>query len=262
MALKAKITKEEYTALAEVLQKEYHQQSNGGYALEVPVGLFDKSTVDEFRNNNITLKQKLEEYAAKQKELDGMVAKEDYEAIKAELQNRMDAEKIEKGNIDEVVKDRMSRAQSEFDERLGILTKDLEESKQLYSQLHTKFQQSEINAKLVTELNRVGKIRQGAEKDLLARATNVWRLNKDHKLVAYKPDGTEMFGKNAEPITIKEYCEDQLVEAAHCYESASGSNAFGDGDSSPSKRVESVDLEFNDVADILDEISSGEKLIM
>jgi len=262
MALKAKVTKEEYEALPEALKKEYHQQSNGGFALEIPVGLFDKSTVDEFRNNNISLKQKLEEYAARQKELDGMVAKEDYEALKSELQSRMDAEKIEKGNIDEVVRDRMSRAQSEFDERLGILSKDLESSKEKYGKLHNDFQQSEINAKLVTELNRVGKIRPGAEKDLLSRATNVWRLNNENKLVAYKLDGTEMFGRNAEPITIKEYCEDQLVDAAHCYESASGSNASGDGDSSPNTHVESVNLEFNDVADILDEISSGDKLIV
>ena len=53
MALKLKLTQEEFNALPEGLAPEYLVQSDGSYALDTPTGLVDKTKVDEFRNNNI-----------------------------------------------------------------------------------------------------------------------------------------------------------------------------------------------------------------
>ena len=259
--IEVKLTKDEWDGLSEALASEYTLQGDGNYTLNLPDGVVSKSRVDEFRNNNITLKKQLEEFQKRQLQIDNMVAKDDYDALKAELQSRLDKEQIDKGNIEEVVKDRMSRAQSEFTERQAILQRDLEDKQSKFEKLHSDFQNSEIQAKLVTELNRVGKIRTGAENDLLERARKVWRLNENNSLVAFKQDGTEMFGANAEPITVSEYCSDQLTDAAHCYEGASGTDAKGDGDSSPKKPAGIIPSDMGDVADILDDLGSG-KVVM
>lgn len=257
MALKAKLTQEEFNQLTEDLAGAYTQQTDGSFLLDVQ-GMVLKDRLDEFRNNNINYKKRIEEMEQKLAQVDKMVDKEEYDVLKKELEKRQEEEKLAKGNVEEVVRDRMARSKKEWEDRHKILQKDLDEKNQRYEKLHSDFQKTLIQKELVTELNRVGKIRQGAEADLLARAERIWRLDDNNQLVAFKPDGTEMFGKNAERISVQEYCQDQLTDAAHCYESASGTGATGDGDASPQKPAESI-ASSSDVTGDLEAIAKGDK---
>jgi len=182
-------------------------------------GAVDRDKLNEFRDNNIAQRKKIEELTdlwagvdMSPEEVKELVAKADQirsskakgsEEIEAELKTRTDRLKAEHAAAMKKVQDENAR----LDQGLTSLT---------------------IDQAAITAATKKG-LRASAIMDLTSRARMLFKLQ-DGRPTAYEGDGkTVRFGKDATPLEIPEWVETLTAEAPHLFEPSSGSGASGNG---------------------------------
>ncbi len=185
-------------------------------------GCVDVAQLNQFRTNNISLQKQKADLEAR---FDG-VDPEEARALKAQVaglsQDEL-KEVLKKGkNIDEVVAARTKTMQEDHVKQ--ITAKD-----QLLARTQTQLQDLLINQAVIEEATKVG-LKPTAQLDIATRARQTFKLDASGKVVGYESDGrTLAYGKDAQPLTVKEWVEKMRTEAPHCFEDSKGGGAGGDG---------------------------------
>ena len=192
-------------------------ERDGAFFLDAE-GVVDKSKVDEFRTNNLALKNQLAELNAK---FDGI----DPDAVKtlfAEKTKLEEQKLIKDGEVEKLVENRTKKI-------LGEMEKRASNAEQLASSLSAQLLEKEIERNVVEAGSKLG-LRASAIPDLKGRARNIFKIS-GGSIIAVDTDGkTPVFGRDGvTPLTFDEWVTRQVVEAPHLFESSAGGGAVGHG---------------------------------
>lgn len=207
-------------------------EKDGKFVLEVEgmVSAADlatmRSRLDDFRTNNVSLTEKLKLFDGKKVLTQEEV--EEFERLATQEQSIKDKKLIDSGKIDELLASRTEVMRSDFEAKIEALTKSLNETKEIASlhegRLGSVLVESEIGRLLSSSNNRPI---QGALGDIFARAGQTWKVNDTGKLVALKADGEQLYGSEANPLTMDEWLVQTVKDAPYLFEANQGSG--GDG---------------------------------
>lgn len=210
MALKFKYQKrEEIPAELSV----HYAEGDGAWLLDCD-GVVDKTKLDEFRQNNITLTRQLSEHKQRFDGIDPDAVREAMEA-KRKLD---EGELLKRGDLESVLQSRLTP----FEKR----AKDAESAA---SAANARLVELQINQGAVAAATKRGLV-PSAIADLTARARSAFRLVNGAP-VAVEADGqTPRVGKDGvSPMSLDEWTEGLMVEAPHLFEKNSGGGAAGSG---------------------------------
>lgn len=197
----------------------YSKHTDGKYYLEVE-GAVAKSKLDEFRDNNINLKQQLEEMTDKY----GNIDLEQYQKLLDQAAQDDGKKRITMDKVDEIVNERTTKMKEEYENQIN----------QLKGVVDT--QSSQLNGLLIDGAVRQAaaeaKVRSGAVDDVILRAKQTFRVV-DGKAVAHDSDGKVIYGKDGStPLSTSEWLTGLKKTADHLFEQSKGGGAGG-GDTKP-----------------------------
>ena len=195
-----------------------------------------KSSISEFRDNNIALQRKLEAAGGNEAEIkklqealktfEGL----DPEAAREAVNKIRDLEEknlIDAGKIDEVVNQRTERMRADFDGKTSAMQQSLEELKAQRDKLNSRLTEVVIDNELQKAVTGVAAVRQGAMTDVLSRGRHIWSLDENGepvpmqgKEIIYSKDGKQK-------ISMTEWAQSLLMDAPYLFESNSGGGANG-----------------------------------
>lgn len=176
--------------------RDFYEQKDGKFVLKVN-GVVPKAKLDEFRQENITLKQKLEE-------LDGMDLVADAKSGK----------KV-KETIEELAQKRVQTMKSTFETEKAELSTKL-----------TKKQQKLENL-LISDTVKAAAISAGVQEtaleDIIARVKSKFRVDEEDNVVPVDDIGDN----EGKPYTIRTYITDLKTKAPHLFKQSQGTGVFG-----------------------------------
>jgi hypothetical protein len=214
MALKFKFkTKDEIPAESQSLYVE----RDGGWMLDVD-GVVDKSKLDEFRSNNITLSNQL---AEQKKRFEG-IDPDEVRKLAEDKRKLEEAQQLKGGEVEKVVESRLKTAKTEWDKQFIAVTSERDS-------LNARLTAIQIDQGVITVATKKG-LRPTAIPDITARARIVFKLV-DGAPRAYEADGqTVRVGKDGiTPMTLDEWVDQQVADAPHLFENNSGGGAASNG---------------------------------
>jgi len=200
--------------LDEGIQKLYSKHSDGKYYLDVD-GAVAKTKVDEFRDNNISLKQELEKMTDKF----GNIDLEKYQELmdKAALDDGKKRITMEK--VDDIVAERTTKMKEEHQNQVNALTNN---NTTLSGQLDSLLIDGAVRNAAVE-----AKVRPGALEDVVLRAKTTFKVV-DGKAVAHDDKGNVIYGKDGtNPLNPTEWLGGLKTSADHLFEQSKGGGAGG-----------------------------------
>lgn len=206
MKLKFKIAK--LDEVAETVRSLYRQEGDS-YVLDVD-GAVDRSRLDEFRENNITLQKQLD----KLKDVDPAKYRE-----LMELDRKVrEKELIEKGDLDGLVNSRTAAMRDELTSKLSAAETQLQAANQQLAVLM-------IDNAVREHASKIGVLPTAVD-DVILRARALYSM-KDGVAVPEK-DGKVIFGKDGStPMPIGEWVVGLKKAAPHLFQMSSGGGASG-----------------------------------
>lgn len=189
-----------------------YRERDGKFTLDVD-GMVPRSRLDEFRENNISLKQQIEDLV---KKFDG-IDPEEARKLAERAQKERDRRLIDAGKVDEVVGERTAAMKADFDARLKAAG---DENAKLTGQLEGLL----IDSALRESATKVG-VRSAAIEDVLLRGRRVFRLvdGKATPMEGERP----VYGKGGDLMTIDEWVGGLAAAAPHLFEPSKGGGAQG-----------------------------------
>jgi len=186
-----------------------------------------KTRLDDFRTNNITLTEKLKAFDGKkvlsQEEVD------EFARLHEQEQSIKDKKLIDSGKLDELLANRTEKMRADFEAQIESLNKSLAASKEIAGlhegRLSTVLVESEVGRVLSKSGNRPI---QGALDDIYTRAGKTWKVNDKGSLVALDATGQQVYGTEANPLTVDEWLVQTVKDAPYLFEANKGTG--GDGD--------------------------------
>lgn len=206
MALAFRIAKIE--DVAEAFRSLYVKTENGSYVLEVD-GAVPKERLDEFRQKNIDLLKEADKY----KDLNP----EKYAELMELQRKREEKELLDKGEIDTVIANRVAAMKTEYEGKLGEVTK-------ANSQMNRQLESLLIDNTVRVAAGKTG-VRPEAVDDVLLRAKTMFQI-KDGNVVALDEKGAIKYGKDGTtPLGIEEWSAGLKTQAPHLYLGSNGGGA-------------------------------------
>jgi hypothetical protein len=215
MALPFIIDQTAYDALSDVEKAHYNPATgeSGKFALDCP-GAVSKKAHDQFRDENIRLRQTVEAYGDIKPEVakDLFAKKEEIEAAKGKVGDE----------VTKLVNQRVEAMKATHTAELEKLTKERDGFK---TNLETRM----IDGALIeagTEFGLLGT----AHDDLTARGRSMFRLAEDGKsVVAHDADGNPIYTETGEPMTPKAFVSGLTKKASHLFNPSQGAGSQGGG---------------------------------
>lgn len=222
MKLKYKIAKLE--DVAEALRPSYEQGSDGAYYLQTE-GLVPKQQLDEFRNNNIELTNKLTSF----KDVDI----EEYKNLKTGNKEAFDkavaaaTTKLTQEQVDAAVSARTKSMKEEAEAQLSAAQGTI-------GKLSGVLSVAMIDNSVRAEAARAG-AHDSAIDDVVFRGRNTFKLGEDlTTVVAVDAQGQKLFDKDGQtPLQVASWVKDLKKSAPHLFKGMSGSGASGSGGALP-----------------------------
>jgi hypothetical protein len=216
MALKARITADELTALPEPLRTLYKGTDAGDFMLDAE-GVEDvrglKSALDKIKRDRDEMRATVDRFA-------GL----DVEAAKEALDFKRKAEDkklLDEGKVEELLQKRTEIMRRDYENALKAREQRMAELEQQAKSLEASYSEVVIDNGLKTAAIKHG-VRDTAVDDVILRGKRVWRL-KDNKPLPLRDDGTVIMGKKAtEPLTMEEWLEGLKPDAPHLFEPNKG----------------------------------------
>lgn len=198
--------------LDDSLKPLYSKHTDGKFYLDVE-GAVAKSKVDEFRDNNVSLKQQIEELTDKF----GNVDLEKYQAL-------LDKEALDDGKkrvtmekVDDIVAERTKAMKTEHDNQITALTQAKDG---LSSQLNGLLIDGAVRTSAVE-----AKVRSAALEDVVLRAKQTFKVV-DGKAIAHDGEGAVIYGKDgSSPLSTSEWIGGLKTTAPHLFEDSKGGGA-------------------------------------
>lgn len=206
--------------------RPFYKEQDGAFVLQVE-GATDKSRLDEFRTNNIALKEQLEEM---QRRFDGIDVDE-ARKLKEQAEKMKEKKLLDAGKVDELLEERTKAMKAEYEKRIGELTKSLESAGGQLERLL-------IDNAIQTEAAKAG-VKTTAIEDVLLRGRARFKL-KDGKAVPLDPEGKVIYGKDGtNPQSMSEWLAELAPVATHLFEPSSGGGAKPGPTGKPGQKVKS-----------------------
>lgn len=212
----------------------HYVEEDGKFRLNVegyeePTGL--KKALQSERDNAKQLKRQLSEMQGKLAEIDGV----DLDAVKNLLDRAhkdQEAQMIAEGRIDEVLSKRTENLRRDFEKQLELE----KERAQKASEIAERFR-----GRVLADAIREGAITEGthahAHKDVIYRASRIFRLDEDGNPVAVGDDGSVIFGSDGEsPLGVREWLRSIKEDTPHWYPQAQGAGPTGDRGNNAGKK--------------------------
>jgi hypothetical protein len=222
MALKFK-----YQSKAEVpeVHAALYVERDGAFVLDAE-GAVEKSKVDEFRTNNLALKNQLADLNAKFEGIDPDSVK----TLLAEKAKLEEEKLIKDGEVEKLVENRTKKI-------LGEMEKRVVSAEQSAATLSAQLLEKEIERNVVEAATKLG-LRATAIPDIKLRARSVFKIS-GGAISAVESDGqTPVFGRDGvTPLTFDEWVSRQAVEAPHLFETSAGGGAVGHGSGGAGKHA-------------------------
>ena len=208
MALKAIL--ESLEGVAADVAKEYVKGDDGKFRLDV-TGMVESSKLAEFRDNNISLKQQLEQFngvdPAKYKELQGIE------------QQLKESKLVDAGKIDELVSARTEQMKTQHSTEVNGLSDKLNVATR---QLESLLIDSAVRAASTT-----AGVLPTAVDDILLRAKSVFKIQ-DGQAVPVNDKGQIIYGQDAvNPMTVAEWMKGVSKSAPHLFQGSIGGGGRG-----------------------------------
>lgn len=205
MKLKFKIAKLE--DVPENFRSLYTQGEDGSFYLDVD-GAVAREKLDEFRNNNVDLMKKLENF----KDVDPTK----YRELMDQHRKLSEKKLIEEGKVEELINQRVQAMRSDFERQLGEKDQALQLSNR---QLETLL----IDNSVRDAAAKVG-VAPTAIEDVLLRAKTVFKIH-EGKPVAMR-DGQVIYGKDGQnSIGISDWVGGLKEQAPHLFQPSQGSGS-------------------------------------
>lgn len=199
--------------IAEGQQSLYAKNDEDGkFYLQVE-GAVSKKKLDEFRNNNIQLRQEAEKY----KDID----LDKYNELLAQASAADKKKMVPMAKIDEMVTEKTKTMQQEH----AKVIKQLEtEKSQLSGNLNTLLIDTDVRKNAVGDAYKVA---DTAMDDVVMRAKTVFKVE-NGKAVPYDANNNVIYGKDGtNPMSVNEWIAGLHKTAPHLFEKSSGSGATG-----------------------------------
>ena len=207
--------------------REFYEEKGGVWKLKLDDSVVPKDKLDEFRNNNIKLMKKLEELEGK---LSG-VDLEEYQQLKAKMEELEKKKLIDAGKIDELVQREAMKIKREYEDKLKQLQEEAEKNAQAATKYREKLSNTLVDAEVQKAVLSVAKPREGAVHDILLRAKQVFRVTDDGEVMPYDENGNVIQTDDG-PMTFKDWAEQLVQQAPYLFEGSGGGGAGGSGNGS------------------------------
>ena len=208
MKLKHKIA--QLDDVPESLRPLYSEGDDGAFYLQVE-GLVPKSKLDEFRNNNVQLMQKLQT-------LEGIDPVK-YQELIEQQRKIQEQELIEKGEVDKLVNMRVENMKADLDAQISALTKERDSA---HSNLNRLLIDNEV-ARVATALG----VAPTALDDVISRASRAFKVV-DGAAVMQDSNGQIVYGKDGStPMSLSEWGSGLRTTAPHLFIQSEGGGAKG-----------------------------------
>jgi hypothetical protein len=193
--------------LDENIAKLYEKSEDGSFILQVE-GAVPKAKVDEFRQNNIDLQNKLKVFT------DANITVDEVTSLR-ELKQKVDEKQlVDTGKIDEAVQNRVTQLKQEHE--AALTAKD-----QALSDLTAHLQSTMLSSELGKVAIKAG-VAESAMDDVLLRAQGVYKYKND-RLVPLDGKGEVIYGKNGvDPMSMSEWLTGLSATAPHLFSGSSG----------------------------------------
>lgn len=203
--------KKSYATEAEIPEslKDSYIEKDGKWVIQIE-GMVDSSRLQEFRDENIRLKQEAEKFRG--------IDPEKYAALTAKEKDLEDGKLIKKDGFDAAVQQRVAEAKAAAEKALA-------EANQKAQDALAQLQKQQMAVALRDAGAKYG-LRKEAAADLELRGTTTLRLV-DGKLIAHDVSGTPLYDSDANPMTHEKWVEKLTKEAPHLFEPSQGAGAAG-----------------------------------
>jgi len=222
MALKAKITADDYGTLPDGA-KTFYKQAGEGYVLDAE-GVEDvsglKGALEKERESRRQAEKAAKDLAAKFGDMDP----EDAKKALAKLHEMEDKNLLDAGKVDELVQKRTERMRLDHEAQVKKFSQELEAERTEKGKLATRLSEVLIDSGLREAAVKAG-VKSTALIDLQLRGRGIWKL-KDGQPVPLRDDGSVVFGKNpSAPMTMEEWVASLQAEAPHLFETNKGAGS-------------------------------------
>ena len=221
--IKYKIAKLE--DVTETLRGLYEQGADGAFYLQVE-GAVPKGQLDEFRNNNIELKNQLKTFEG--------IDPAEYKRVTKQSQEDF-AKAVEKATV--------KQSQEQIDAAVAARTKSMREESDAalaaasgqIGQLRNVLSVAVIDNSVRAEAARAG-VHDTALDDVVFRGRNTFQLGEDLSVNAIDARGEKLFDKDGQtPLAVGPWVRDLKKTAPHLFKGMSGSGAPGGAGGAPGR---------------------------
>lgn len=190
--------------------REHYTEENGKYVLDTD----QKDRINEFRTNNITLKQQAEDLEAKLKQFEGIDPAKYQELAALERQKR-DKELIEAGDVETLLNERLESERSTYQKAIDDLKTALDETR------------GELVATKVTDTLKTAAADAGvlpkAMNDVVKIASSDWELRDGKPTLVQNGEVVLSKEQPGEQMGMGEYFKNLLHEKPYFFQSSAGS---------------------------------------
>ena len=206
---------------------DLYEKTAEGYVLSGVEDKDYKQRLDEFRNNNVSYRKKiedLEEKAESYKDVDPEL----YAKMKVELADITDKKLIDEGKVDELLEQRTERMRKEYTDKFDKINVARQAAEDSVAKLTQKLNTSTLNELVTETLAKKAVLQQGALADVLTRASASWKADSEGNFTAYNRGGEVLYGSDGKaPITMEEWTETLVKEAPFLFEGSRGGESPG-----------------------------------
>lgn len=196
MMLKAKLTNDDFGKLDETTQG-FYKQVGDDYELQVS-GMTPKAKVDEFRDNNVNLKNQIDELNKKLSSVD----MDKYNAMLEQEQKLKDKQLIDAGDIDKLIAQKTEVIQADYEGKIKTLTSQVETLTAQKDGIVHKYEIQGAASKAFAE----HKIRPEAQEAIMSQINSKFTV-KDNTVIAL--DGDKIVSGANGNLTVSEFVGNQ-----------------------------------------------------
>lgn len=220
------------SAVPEALKSAYVEK-DGKWSLDVS-GMVSadelatmRTKVDDFRSNNLSLTEKLKAFDGKK--ILTTEEQEEFTRLADQEQSIKDKKLIDSGQIDELLATRTEKLRGDYDARIVSLEESLTSTKDISGRHERRLSELLVEVEVGRVLSKSQNSPvQGALADIFSRAGSTWKVNEEGSLVALNAKGEQVYGSEANPLTLDEWLVQTVKDAPYLFEANQGTG--GDGD--------------------------------
>lgn len=214
MALKTQIDADQFNELPEAV-REFYTESDESGRYELVTDQTDR--IREFRENNVSLKRKIEEMESEQSAITSKL-----EQVQSEAQKRAEKDLLSEGKVDELLDQRTEAMRGSYDERIADLTNKLTDAEKTLdiSIIENQIRDAAIKAQAKND-RAVAHIIRAVRPHVMRDGVKAVRVDSDKNTIMAEDGKT--------PQGIAEVVEEMKVSDGFLFAESSGSGASGGG---------------------------------